>query len=126
MWYYFLNDPAVKNRLANNEDVGALCFGKVYRKDEIDRRHMNVFHQIDGLYLTPRDKQEITDQTLSKVLVDIAQAMFGPQVKYRINPDSFPYTEPSLEMEIEKDGQWIEILGSMLIDTIYVVYTTWW
>jgi phenylalanyl-tRNA synthetase alpha chain len=115
MWYYFLNDPAIKARLSNHEEIGALCFGKVYRKDEIDRRHMNVFHQIDGLYLAPKDQQVITDKALSDVLVKIAQVMFGPQVKYRINPDSFPYTEPSLEMEIEKDGQWIEILGSGVV-----------
>lgn len=115
MWYYFLNDPSVKERMAKNEAVGAFCFGKVYRKDEIDRRHMNIFHQIDGWYLAPKDQEEITRDTLSKVLIQIAQAVFGPGVKYRINDDKFPYTDPSLEMEIEVDGKWVEVLGSGVV-----------
>ncbi len=115
MWYYYLNDEGVKNRIANNQPVGALSFGKVFRKDEIDRRHMNIFHQIDGWYLVPKSQKEITVEDLKKVLIDIAQAAFGKDVKYRINPDSFPYTDPSLEMEIEVDGKWVEILGSGVV-----------
>ena len=38
-WYYYLNHPDVKKRIANKETIGALCHGKVYRKDEIDARH---------------------------------------------------------------------------------------
>ena len=54
MWYYYLNEPEVKERIAANKPVGCFSYGKVYRKDEIDRRHMNVFHQIDGWYLAPK------------------------------------------------------------------------
>jgi phenylalanyl-tRNA synthetase alpha chain len=115
MWYYYLNDPGVKERIKNNQAVGCLSFGKVFRKDEIDRRHMNIFHQIDGWYLSPKSAKEITQEDLEKVLVDIAQVVFGKDVKYRINPDSFPYTDPSLEMEIEVDGKWVEILGSGVV-----------
>src|SRR3989338_7952098 len=46
MWYYYLNDGTVKKRMTAGEPVGAFSYGKVYRKDEIDRHHMNVFHQI--------------------------------------------------------------------------------
>ena len=63
-WYYYLNHPDIKKRIENKETLGALCYGKVYRKDEIDRRHMNVFHQFGGLYLTPDDKQTITPDDL--------------------------------------------------------------
>ena len=115
MWYYYLNDPGVQERIKNNQAVGALSFGKVFRKDEIDRKHMNIFHQIDGWYLSPKDLKEITREDLEKVLVDIAQVVFGKDVKYRINDDSFPYTDPSLEMEIEVDGKWVEILGSGVV-----------
>lgn len=115
MWYYFLNDPTVKERMQKNEAVGAFCYGKVYRKDEIDRRHMNIFHQIDGWYLAPRDQELITRETLSNVLIQITIAVFGPDVKYRINDDKFPYTNPSLEMEIEVDGKWVEVLGSGVV-----------
>jgi len=111
MWHYYLNDPGVKERMARNEPVGCFSFGKVYRKDEIDRKHMNVFHQIDGWYLSPKDIKTITQKDLEEALGSIAKAVFGPEVKYRLNPDSFPYTDPSLEMEVEIGGGWIEVVG---------------
>lgn len=115
MWYYYLNNEDVEKRIAVGDPVGCFSFGKVYRKDEIDRRHMNVFHQMDGWYLIPKDQKIITTADLQNVLVNIAQAVFGPEVKYRFNPDTFPYTDPSLEMEIEREGRWIEILGSGVV-----------
>lgn len=117
MWYYYLNNEEVKARIAKNEPVGSFSFGKVYRKDEIDRNHMNVFHQIDGWYLARKDQKIITTDDLHKVLSDIAKAVFGPNVKYRLNSDTFPYTDPSLEMEIDKDGNdtWTEVLGAGMV-----------
>lgn len=111
MWYYYVNQPEVKERMQKGEAVGFFSFGKVYRKDEIDRHHMNVFHQIDGGFLIPKSKKVITVEDLQKVLADIAKAVFGPNIKYRFNPDTFPYTDPSLEMEVEINGRWIEVLG---------------
>jgi phenylalanyl-tRNA synthetase alpha chain len=108
MWYYHMLDESVKKRMAAGEPVGAFSYGKVYRKDEIDRRHMNVFHQIDGWYLAPKEKRIIGEEDLKKVLSDIAKAIFGQDVKYRFNPDTFPYTDPSLEMEIQMYGKWVE------------------
>lgn len=115
MWYYFLMDEGVKKRIAANEPVGAFSFGKVYRKDEIDRNHMNVFHQIDGWYLAPKDQKTIGIEDLQNALLNIAKAAFGQNVKYRFNPDTFPYTDPSLEMEIDKNGKWLEVLGSGVV-----------
>ncbi len=111
MWYYYLNQPDVKEKMARGEAVGFFSFGKVYRKDEIDRNHMNIFHQMDGGFLIPKSKKVINVEDLQKVLSDIAKAVFGPDIKYRFNPDTFPYTDPSLEMEIEVGGRWIEVLG---------------
>ncbi len=111
MWYYYLMDAGVKERIKNNEPVGAFSFGKVYRRDEIDRRHMNVFHQIDGFYLAPRAVKVIGQKELEESLGAIATAVFGPDVKYRLNPDTFPYTDPSLEMEVEINGKWVEVVG---------------
>lgn len=115
MWYYFLNDDQIKQKIRNQESVGSLSYGKVYRKDELDRQHMNVFHQIDGWYLTPKNERLITTEDLQNVLIKIAQAVFGADVKYRFNEDTFPYTEPSLEMVIERGGRWIEVLGSGIV-----------
>ncbi len=117
MWYYWLKEKSVLDKIAAGTSVGALSFGKVYRKDEIDRKHMNVFHQIDGWYLAPKKEKIITIDDLKKVLSDIAIASFGPDVKYRFNPDTFPYTDPSLEMEVDKDGNgtWVEVLGAGVV-----------
>lgn len=117
MWYYWLKEKSVREKLAAGTAAGALSFGKVYRKDEIDRKHMNVFHQIDGWYLAPKKEKIITIEDLKKVLSDIAIAAFGPDVKYRFNPDTFPYTDPSLEMEVDKDGNgtWVEVLGAGVV-----------
>ncbi|KKW19166.1 MAG: hypothetical protein UY63_C0019G0003 [Parcubacteria group bacterium GW2011_GWA2_51_10] len=115
MWYYYLKDESVKRRMDKGEAVGAFSYGKVYRKDEIDNRHMNVFHQIDGWYLAPKEKEALDKEDLQKALSNIAVAAFGPQVKYRFNPDTFPYTHPSIEMEIDKGGQWLEVGGAGIV-----------
>ena len=115
MWYYYLQDEEIKKRMTAGESVGCFSFGKVYRKDEIDRHHMNVFHQIDGWYLTPKDKKILTTEDLKHVLASIAKAIFGNQVELRFNPDKFPYTDPSLEMEIKKRDSWLEMLGSGVV-----------
>lgn len=115
MWYYYLNDAGVKTRISNGQAVGALCRGKVYRKDEIDRNHMNVFHQVDGWYLCRKDEKKITLDDLKEVLSEIAKAIFGKDIEYRFNVDTFPYTDPSCEMEIKVDDRWIEALGSGVV-----------
>ncbi len=111
MWYYYLQDEEVKKRIAENKPVGCFSFGKVYRRDAIDRSHMNVFHQIDGWYLAPKAMKTIGQSDLEEALGNIAKAVFGPDVKYRLNKDTFPYTDPSLEMEVEIEGKWVEVVG---------------
>jgi len=115
MWYYYLQNEKIKNKISKKEPVGSLSWGKVYRKDEIDRFHMNVFHQMDGWYLVPKKQKVITIDDLQKVLTDIAQAVFSKEVKYRFNTDTFPYTDPSIEMEINRDGKWVEVLGAGIV-----------
>src|SRR3990167_2286960 len=115
MWYYHLNLPEVKEKIKRGEPVGALSYGKVYRKDEIDRNHMNVFHQVDGWYLVPRSQKTITMSDLQDILVKIVQAIFGKDIKYRFNEDTFPFTDPSVEIEININDRWIEIVGSGVV-----------
>ena len=110
-WYYYLNHPEIKKRIKNKETLGVICYGKVYRKDEIDRSHMNVFHQFGGLYIGPDDKKTITPDDLKNTLSEVARSIFG-DVNFRFYDHNFPYTDPSFEMEAEIDGQWIEMLGS--------------
>lgn len=115
MWYYYLQEKDVQERMARGEAVGCFSHGKVYRKDEIDRHHMNVFHQLDGWYLAPKEKETIGEEDLKNVLNSIAKAVYGEKAITRFNPDTFPYTHPSLEMEIDKEGKWVELLGSGVV-----------
>jgi phenylalanyl-tRNA synthetase alpha chain len=115
MWHYWLQKPETKNKIKSRKSAGALSYGKVYRKDEIDRNHMNVFHQMDGWYLAPKDENIFSIDDLKDVLIEIARAIYGKGVKYRFNKDTFPYTDPSIEMEIEKGGRWIEVLGAGIV-----------
>ena len=113
-WYYYLNLPEIKKRIANKETLGAICYGKVYRKDEIDARHMNVFHQFGGWLIAPDDKKTITPTDLKNALSEIATSIFG-KTNFRFYDHNFPYTDPSFEMEAEINGQWIEMLGSGMV-----------
>src|SRR3989338_10136525 len=90
-WYYYLNHPEIKERIKNNESFGAICHGKVFRKDEIDRHHMNVFHHMGGLYLVPDSKKTLALDDLKNALLETAKSIFGPDIKYRFNVDIFPY-----------------------------------
>ncbi|MCH7605496.1 hypothetical protein IID24_05940 [Patescibacteria group bacterium] len=115
MWYYYVQHPDIKERIAKKLPVGSVSYGKVYRKDEIDRKHMNVFHQMDAWYLVPKSTKVITVEDLKNVLIETARALFGPDIRYRFNQDEFPYTDPSIEMEIEREGKWVEVLGSGIV-----------
>src|SRR3989344_1479459 len=113
-WYYYLQDEGIKAKIAKQEPIGAACYGKVYRKDEIDRKHMNVFHQIGGLYLVPDSVRTITPDDLKKVLSDIGRSIFGQDTEFRFYEHTFPYTDPICEMEAWVNGQWMEMVGSGL------------
>ena len=110
-WYYYLNHPKVKARIAKGETLGVICHGKVYRKDEIDNRHMNVFHQTGGLLLTPDTEKIITPENLKNTLSEVARAIFGNEIEFRFYDHQFPYTDPSFEMEAFINGQWVEMVG---------------
>jgi phenylalanyl-tRNA synthetase alpha chain len=112
-WYYYLNHPKIKKRTKNKETLSAICYGKVYRKDEIDRKHMNVFHQFGAWYITPDENKAITTEDLKNTLSDIATNVF--KANFRFYEHQFPYTDPSFEMEAEINGQWMEMLGSGLV-----------
>src|SRR3989338_1656630 len=112
-WYYYLSHPEIKKRIENKEILGAVCYGKVYRKDEIDRTHMNVFHQFGAWLIAPDDKKIITPDDLKNALSDIATNVFG--ANFRFYEHQFPYTDPSYEMEAEINGRWVEMVGSGMV-----------
>lgn len=114
-WYYYFHNEEIIERAKRKEQLGALCFGKVYRKDEIDRRHMNVFHQIDGWKLIPDEEGQMPLDELKRVLSEIVETVFGKETEYRFLEDTFPYTDPSTQIEVMVNGQWVEILGAGMI-----------
>lgn len=113
-WHYYLNHPSIKEKIAREEELGVICYAKVYRKDEIDRHHMNVFHQFGGLYLVPDNKRTITLGDLKNVEAEVARSIFGPNVEVSFTPEVFPYTDPSVEMNIKVKSEWVEMVGSGL------------
>ncbi len=114
-WYYYFSHPLIQEKIKNGEHVGALCHGKVYRKDEIDNRHMNVFHQIDGWKIIPNTEGVLPLDELKRVLSEVVETIFGKEVEYRFLDDTFPYTDPSTQIEVLMNGKWIEILGAGMI-----------
>ncbi len=115
MWYFHLKQQEVREKINRGESVGALSHGKVYRKDEIDRNHMNIFHQMDGWFLCRREEKNIGREDLEDILNKIVKTIFGPDIEYRFNPDTFPYTDPSLEIEVKIGDRWIEVLGAGVV-----------
>lgn len=94
--------------------------GRVYRRDTIDATHLPSFHQIEGLMVD--DKTVLTD--LLGMLEYFAKQLFGNKRKVRFYGHHFPYTEPSLEVEVfspsgvegqMENGKWLEILGCGMV-----------
>mmetsp|Transcript_65148 Transcript_65148/g.152497 ORF Transcript_65148/g.152497 Transcript_65148/m.152497 type:complete len:476 (+) Transcript_65148:64-1491(+) len=97
-----------------------LCAGDVYRRDEIDASHYPAFHQCEGVRLFDAEKvsREEVLEDLKKTLEGLAAHLF--QLKtgedtMRWLDEYFPFTEPSLELEIFYQDDWMEVLGCGVI-----------
>lgn len=88
-----------------------LATGDVYRKDTIDRYHYPVFHQMEAVKIVDHDRplEDLID-TLSGLIEHVL-----PGVAYRILDDDFPFTTPSIQIEAEWNGNWVELLGAGVI-----------
>ena len=93
--------------------------GDCYRRDEIDSSHYPVFHQMEGVRVFPNEDNitsALVVEDLKKTLEGMVAAIFGP-VKMRWIDAYFPFTDPSLELEILYQGRWLEVLGSGVVQT---------
>ncbi len=115
MWKYYLELPQIRERLEKYGSVGALCYGIVFRRDEIDWQHSNILHHIDGLFMCKKEIKELGQGDLENILWEVARSLFGEDVKAEFRVDHFPYTDPSLEMNIAWGDKWIEILGAGIV-----------
>ncbi len=104
--------------------------GRVYRPDTPDATHVAMFHQLEGLAID----EDITLADLQGVLLAFAREMFSEDTTVRLRPGYFPFTEPSVEVDVScfrcagtgwegsrrcrtcKGEAWIEILGSGMVD----------
>ena len=103
--------------------IRIICPGRVYRADDLDATHSPIFHQMEGLVV---DKG-ITMCDLKGCLEQFVHEIYGPETKVRFRPSFFPFTEPSVEVDVScsacggkgcrvcKGAGWIEILGAGMV-----------
>lgn len=95
--------------------------GRVYRRDTDDATHSHQFYQMEGLVI---DKH-ITMGDLKGTLLAVARKLFGEDHEIRLRPSYFPFTEPSVEVDVSwnavtpdmapEDIEWIEVLGAGMV-----------
>jgi phenylalanyl-tRNA synthetase alpha chain len=98
------------------QPLAIICPGKVYRRDHDDPTHSHQFMQIEGLLVG----KDVNFGQLKGVLLDLAKNLFGSDREIRLRPSYFPFTEPSVEVDVsytKKDGTetFIEILGAGMV-----------
>ena len=98
--------------------------GRVYRPDAVDASHSFMFHQVEGLMVD----EGIKFSDLKGILSTFCKSMFGPETKTRLRPHFFPFTEPSVEIDISciickgkgcrvcSGNGWLEILGAGMVN----------
>lgn len=92
--------------------VRIVSLGRVYRPDTMDRTHSCMFHQMEGLMVDTN----VTMSQLKTVLNLFARSFLGPDVEIRFRPSFFPFTEPSVEVDMKWGDSWMEIGGAGMVD----------
>jgi phenylalanyl-tRNA synthetase alpha chain len=106
----------IRTMLENKKPpVKVVMPGAVYRNDS-DATHSPMFHQVEGFYVD----EEVSLADLKGTLLTFVRRIFGPDVRIRLRPSFFPFTEPSCEVDISwtlPDGTvtWLEVGGAGLI-----------
>lgn len=104
----------VQIRVMENQKppVRIVSLGRVYRPDEIDATHYAMFHQIEGLLIDTH----VTMADLKYVLRLFATSYLGEDVEIRFRPSFFPFTEPSVEVDMRWRDTWLEFGGAGMVD----------
>lgn len=92
--------------------VRIISLGRVYRPDTADATHYPMFHQMEGLMVD----QAVTMADLKTVLRLFATSYLGHDVHIRFRPSFFPFTEPSVEVDMSWGDDWIEFGGAGMVD----------
>lgn len=105
----------VRTMETSEPPIRIICPGRVYRCDS-DQTHTPMFHQVEGLLI---DKN-ISFADLKGTLQQFLNVFFEDDVKTRFRPSYFPFTEPSIEVDIWRvnskgEGSWLEVLGCGMV-----------
>ena len=104
--------------------IRVICPGRVFRNEAISARAHCIFHQVEGLYID----ENVTFADLKQAILLFAREMFGPDTQIRMRPSYFPFTEPSVEVDVScfechgkgcplcKHTGWIEVLGGGVVN----------
>jgi phenylalanyl-tRNA synthetase alpha chain len=92
--------------------VRIISLGRVYRPDEADMTHYPMFHQMEGLLID----RHVTMADLKSVLRLFASTYLGGDVHIRFRPSFFPFTEPSVEVDMHWNDRWMEFGGAGMVD----------
>ena len=92
--------------------VRIISCGRVYRPDTADATHYPMFHQIEGLLVD----RGVTMADLKSTLRLFARSAFADDVHIRFRPSFFPFTEPSVEVDMSWADGWIEMGGAGMVD----------
>ena len=108
----------IRTMLKEKPPIRVIAPGRCFRRDTVDATHSANFHQVEGLYV---DKK-VTIRDLKAVLDHLLRELFGKEVKTRLRPSFFPFTEPSFEVDLfstslgRLSNKWIEIMGCGMVD----------
>jgi len=110
-----------KGNLAKGEPIAAVIPGRVFRNEDLDVTHEHTFYQFEGVYVN----KGVNVGNLVATLRAFMSEYFGQDLKAKIQPFYFPFTEPSFEFAIERPAslrkgdteadQWLELLGCGMI-----------
>ncbi|MFV2070755.1 MAG: phenylalanine--tRNA ligase subunit alpha [Pirellulales bacterium] len=92
--------------------VRIISLGRVYRPDTADATHYPMFHQIEGLLID----HQVTMADLKSVLRMFARSFFADDVHISFRPSFFPFTEPSVEVDMSWHDGWLEMGGAGMVD----------
>ncbi len=94
-----------------NREFSYFTIGKVYRNDDDDQTHSHMFTQVDFASV---GKHNI--QTMLGTIKSLLSYVFEENIKIRTRPSFFPFTRPSLEVDMFYKGSWVEIIGAGMIN----------
>ena len=103
-----------KDKIERGEQMAVVIPGRVYRNEDVDATHEHTFYQCEGMFVS----KDCTLANMLGVLREFFERYYEQKLEIRTQPGYFPFTEPSLELLIEKPkslggkkGDWLEMLG---------------